>query len=196
MAGKRRLGPEDSSVRHDFLDAAERVLSKHGYAAVTSRRVSEEAGVKPQLLYYYFRDMEDLVVATFQRRTSQFLDQLEAALATPTPIRTIWELSSHRDARLISEFMAMANHNEAIRAEIARYSEHANRIQVAAVARSLKRSGVDPAQIPPSVLTFLVASVARNLVAETELGILPNQGEIERFIATMLDRLEPRLLNP
>ena len=42
------------------MDAAEQLLLEEGYAAVTSRRVGARAGLKPQLVHYYFRTMDDL----------------------------------------------------------------------------------------------------------------------------------------
>ena len=50
-----------------LLDAAEALLLEEGYAAVTSRRVAERAGVNPALLYYYFESMDGLFVALFRR---------------------------------------------------------------------------------------------------------------------------------
>ena len=50
----RRMGPSDSETSNALLDATERVLRNDGYGAVSSRRVAEEAGLKQQLVYYYF----------------------------------------------------------------------------------------------------------------------------------------------
>ena len=61
----RRIGAEDSKRRAQLLEAAELLLLEEGYAAVTSRRVAAKAGLKPQLVHYYFRTMDDLFVAVF-----------------------------------------------------------------------------------------------------------------------------------
>ncbi|MBV8930828.1 MAG: helix-turn-helix transcriptional regulator, partial [Mycobacteriaceae bacterium] len=55
MASERRIGAPDAKNRVVLLDAAEQLLLEDGYAAVTSRRVAERAGLKPQLVHYYFR---------------------------------------------------------------------------------------------------------------------------------------------
>ena len=44
MASTRRIGAESSETRAALLDAAERLMLEHGYAAVTSRRVAGAAG--------------------------------------------------------------------------------------------------------------------------------------------------------
>ena len=99
MAG-RRMGPPDASIRFKLLDATERVIARDGYPAVTSRSVGNEAGVDQKLVYYYFRTMEELVVATFHRRSETFLAALNETAATASPVSTLWELSSHRSGRL------------------------------------------------------------------------------------------------
>ena len=67
----RRIGAVDSKTRAQLLDAAELLLLEEGYAAVTSRRVAAKAGLKPQLVHYYFRTMDDLFVEVFRRRADE-----------------------------------------------------------------------------------------------------------------------------
>ena len=71
MASPRRIGAPDAKNRIVLLDAAEQLLIEEGYAAVTSRRVADRAGLKPQLVHYYFRTMEDLFLAVFHRRAER-----------------------------------------------------------------------------------------------------------------------------
>ena len=63
VALARRFGLENSKTRTHLLDAAEQLMREEGYAAVTSRRVAAKAGLKPQLVHYYFRTMDDLFIA-------------------------------------------------------------------------------------------------------------------------------------
>ena len=76
MASARRIGAPDAKNRVVLLDAAEQLLLEEGYAAVTSRRVAEKAGLKPQLVHYYFRTMEDLFLAVFRRRAEAGTERL------------------------------------------------------------------------------------------------------------------------
>ncbi len=55
MTSARRIGAPDAKNRGVLLDTAEQLMIEEGYAAVTSRRVASEAGLKPQLVHYYFR---------------------------------------------------------------------------------------------------------------------------------------------
>lgn len=63
----RRMGPPGSDIWHSMLDGAVAILRDEGHAALTSRRVAEQIGVKQRLIYYYFRTMDDLIVETFHR---------------------------------------------------------------------------------------------------------------------------------
>ena len=87
MASNRRMGPQDSATSNALLDATERVLRNEGYGAATSRRIAAEAGVKQQLVYYYFRTMDELLLATFKRRTERALERLADDVASDKPIQ-------------------------------------------------------------------------------------------------------------
>ncbi len=73
----------DAKNRTVLLDAAEKVMLEHGYAAVSSRRVAEQAGLKPQLVHYYFVNMDELLAEVFRRRAEQGLEFQAKALASP-----------------------------------------------------------------------------------------------------------------
>src|SRR3954468_8766998 len=91
MAGTRRTGSEGSAPRPVLLAAAERLFPSEGYAAVTSRRVSAEAGVKPPLVHYYFRTMDDLFVALYRSRADAGLARARQALDEQRPLEAGWQ---------------------------------------------------------------------------------------------------------
>jgi TetR/AcrR family transcriptional regulator len=68
VVSERRIGAPDAKNRGVLLDAAEQLMLEDGYAAVTSRRLAVRAGLKPQLVHYYFRTMDDLFLEVFPRR--------------------------------------------------------------------------------------------------------------------------------
>ena len=101
-----------------------RLLLEEGYAAVTSRRVAARAGLKPQLVHYYFRTMDDLFLEVFRRRAEENLARFDEAIAADGSLRNLWQLNvDPRGAAFTMEFVALANHRKAIRAEIARFAE-------------------------------------------------------------------------
>ena len=79
MASPRRIGAPDAKNRTVLLDAAETVMIEHGYAAVSSRRIAEQAGLKPQLVHYYFRSMDELLFEVCRRRAEEGLEYQASA---------------------------------------------------------------------------------------------------------------------
>src|SRR5207244_4143116 len=103
----RRIGAADSHTRARLVDAAEQLLLQEGYAAVTSRRVGAEAGLKPQLVHYYFRSMDDLFVEVFRRRAEQNLARFARAVAIDGTLGNLWKLHADpRGAAFTLEFVA------------------------------------------------------------------------------------------
>ncbi len=172
MATARRMGPSTSATSNALLDAAERVLRNEGYGAASSRRIAGEAGVKQQLVYYYFRTMDDLLLACFQRRTERALTRLAEDAASEHPVRAIWNtLSNASDGKLSFEFMALANHHEGIRAEVARFISETRRIEAAAIAQIEARPGHETGPVTPAAAAFLLSAVSLMLGREAATGI-------------------------
>jgi len=186
----RRMGPTGSANWLAMLDGAEDILREEGYAALTSRRVAERIGVKQRLVYYYFHTMDDLIVETFRRLSVRELERLSKALTSEHPLREIWDVSIHTsDARLISEFMALANRNNALRSEVIHYIEESRAIQVKALTAALRRKSAR--SIPPVGLAMLATSLALSLNRESQLGIRAGHREIVAVINQFLAEAEP-----
>ncbi len=192
MAESRRIGGPNAKNAGALLDATEKVMLEEGYAAVSSRRIAAEAGLKPQLVHYYFRTMDDLFLEVFRRRAAEGAQRFERALASDNPLRALWDYG--RDSRgtaLTMEFIALSNHRKAIRAEISRYAEELRTQQTQALTDAIARAGPDMAGLPPAVLSVLLTSVSRVLVMEEMIGMSGGHDETERFVEDYLRRLDP-----
>ena len=99
MASNRRIGAENWKGRAALLDATEQIMLEEGYAAVSSRRIAQKAGLKPQLVDYYFRTMDDLFLAAFRRRAEEGLERQAEALTSGQPLRTSGPSATTRPAR-------------------------------------------------------------------------------------------------
>ncbi|MGD0747896.1 MAG: helix-turn-helix domain-containing protein [Acidimicrobiales bacterium] len=188
----RRIGAETSKTRAELLDAAERVMLSEGYAAVTSRRVAAEAGLKPQLVHYYFRTMDDLFLALYRRRADQGLERGRQALLADQPLWALWELSREaRGTSLTMEFVALGNHRKAIRAEIMSSAERFRADQLTAVRSVFERYDVDTNRYPPMVCTVLMTAISQFLVIEQEmLGMSTGHAEVVAFVEEFLTSME------
>jgi AcrR family transcriptional regulator len=191
MTSARRIGAPDAKNRGVLLDAAEQLMLEEGYAAVTSRRVAEKAALKPQLVHYYFRTMDDLFLAAFRRRAEEGLEAQAQALQSPQPLWALWRFSTDPAATAITmEFIALANHRKALKAEIAYYAERFREEQQKALSTVLGRYRPVAAQVPPLVWSVLMTSVSRVLVIEQALGMSAGHAETIEFVERYLHRLE------
>jgi AcrR family transcriptional regulator len=187
----RRIGAESSATRTALLDAAQQVLLEEGYAAATSRRVAARAGLKPQLVHYYFRTMDDLFLALVRRGAERNLERQAEALASPHPLRALWELSSDPAASALTiEFAALANHRKAIRAELASYGERFRELQTAAVTQAFERYGIDPDTYPPEVMIVTMTSLSQVMGMEQLLGMTAGHAGTRELIEGFLSQVE------
>jgi AcrR family transcriptional regulator len=198
MASTTRLGAPDAKNRGVLLDAAERLMLEHGYAAVTSRGVARVAGLKHQLVHYYFRTMDDLFVAMFRRRAEEGLRHQAEALASPRPLRALLAFNSAAASAAVTlQFVALANHREALRAEVLKYSRRFRQAELDAMPELMRRYGVDVAEVPPAAVVLSMASISRFILLERALGMDEGHAETLAFVERQLLRLEgPQTMEP
>jgi AcrR family transcriptional regulator len=165
-------------------------MLEEGYAAATSRRVAARAGVKPALVHYYFPTMDDLFLAVLRAGAETNLQHQRDAVANGEALHSLWRLNSAHGARLLMEFMALANHRKTIRSEIAAYAERYRDLEETAVTLALRAHGVDLEAFPPVVMSMIVTSLARIVLLERGLGITRGHAQAEAFIERYLDRFE------
>jgi len=187
-------GGRDTAARNRLLDATAELMLEQGYAAATSRRVAERAGVRPALVHYYFPTMDDLFLAVLRRGTQINMQTQREALNSANPLRQLWELTvDPRGARLTLEFMALGNHRKAIRAELAAGAEKFREAQVAALTVILRGNTGD---LAPEAMSVMLAGVGRVLVLEQGLGITTGhdatRASVEKYLRTF-ENTEPAI---
>jgi TetR/AcrR family transcriptional regulator len=186
VAQTRRLGLEGSQTRARFIDAAEAVLRDEGLPALTARQVAAKAGLKTQLLYYYFRTMDDLILALVRRVNENRMVRFEEALASPEPLRALWALNSDPSGAAVgSELTAVATHREAIRAEIVSYAEKFRALQVEAVTRLISHRASSSKHAAGIVM--IAVALARTIVSESALGLTEGHSEALAIVEDALN---------
>lgn len=187
---KRRMGPVGSEVWQAMLDGAEDILREEGHAALTSRRIAERVGVKQRLVYYYFHTMDDLIVAMFRRSSERDLQRLHDVSNSELPLRQLWEICYHsQDARLISEYMALANRLTDLRAEVIRFIEESRTIQIRAVTEAIERSP-GKTRLPAAAIALMATSIGLSLNREEQLGVRLAHEETFAVLDALLADLE------
>jgi len=188
MASTRRIGAEDSKSRAALLDATEQIMLDEGYAAVSSRRIAERADLKPQLVHYYFRTMDDLFLAAFRRRAEIGFEHLSKVLSSGQPLRALWAFGDDPASTALNmEFVALANHRKSIRSEIARYAEQFRTKQTEVLAAVMAERGIDTDLFPPVAVMTVMTSISQILVLEEALGITTGHAETRALVASLLD---------
>lgn len=190
MATSRKAKNSETGARQRLIEATAKIMRDEGYAAATSRRVAAEAGVRQALVYYYFPTMDDLFVEVLRAGAEASLENMRSALTDDDPLQTLWRINSDlRATSLNTEFMALANHRKAIRAELKAYAERVRDIETAAVTVALRGNGTDLDEFPPVAVSMLIAQIARSLCNENAVGVSLGHDELRRFMAHLLKYL-------
>ncbi|MFV8817595.1 TetR/AcrR family transcriptional regulator [Haliea sp. E17] len=180
-AATRRKGRAGTSVWHSILDGAESILRDEGYAALSSRNVAGKAGVKQQLIYYYFHTMDELIVALFHRAADREIQALDQAISSDRPLSGMWEAFTHsQDNKLVSEFTALANRNQYLKAEVIGFIEKMRLKQRQALKRLLGDQPMQVVELPLDALVLVAAGLGLVMTRDAELGISRGHAEINR----------------
>lgn len=182
-----------STTRTALLEAATRLMLDEGYAAVTTRKVAAKAGVNQALVYYHFRTMDELFLAVFRRGAEATLRRLEDAARADDPLRALWQVSSEpQNSALTVEFIALANHRPAVRAELAD-STRRFRLRQQEIIEQVRagRAGGRPEGPSAAALTVLAAALARVLSMDGAIGVTDGHDEVLALVEDYLDRSSP-----
>jgi AcrR family transcriptional regulator len=189
MTAPRRIGSEDSATRSALVDAARQLMVDEGYAAVTSRRVAARAGLKPQLVHYYFRTMDDLFLAVVRHGAERNLERQARALASDEPLRALWELNADpTGTKLQMELVALANHRKVVHAELAAYARQFRELQREALAGVLERYGLIRDDLSADGVLVLLTAVSQVLALEQSLGVTAGHDEVRNLVEGYLQR--------
>ena len=189
LTSKRRFGPRNSEISHAIMDATEKIIRDEGYAAVSSRRVAEVAAIQQSLVYYYFESMDDLLVATFQRRTERGMARYEKDARSDKPVAAIWkDLNEGLDARMSFAFVSLASHNERVRDVYTRFLSQSRKLQADVIAKDATARGIDISPATPTALAFIIHSTSLVMAREAALGMTEGHDEVRSLLEGLLEK--------
>ena len=190
QAQTRRPRAATPEKRRRILDAAELIMLEDGYAAVTSRRLESETGLK---VHYHFGSIDELFIAIVRRRGEGNVARLADALASPEPLRSWWRLASdRRGSRLLVEITTAANHRPALQSEVAAFARETRRMQIDALDAILAEYGIDREEFPPALLAAAMQGLAFAMAYDQVAGFDTAQTEAADGMDRLLVRLEAR----
>ncbi|MWB97166.1 TetR/AcrR family transcriptional regulator [Agromyces seonyuensis] len=127
-AGRTRRPPQERGLRTQaaILDAAVRVLAEDGYAAASTVRVQERAGVSRGRLLHHFPSREELFVAAVHHLAAARLDELVVGAELPADpvariavaIDAMWASNQAAAFQASLELWLAARHDERLRAAL------------------------------------------------------------------------------
>jgi AcrR family transcriptional regulator len=184
----RRRGAEGSETRQQLIDVAERMIVEEGCDAVTARRLSEQLGLKRQIIHYYFHSIEDLIIAVIRRQGDRLRDRIGASLENGETPESLWRPGSDSPATVF-EFMARATRRKPIRDEVSRYLTEFRQMRADALARQMHSQGLRPA-VPPIVVATILTAVGQALALEEGIEVTMGHDETRRYIESWLSEIE------
>ena len=183
-----------------LLDAAERLLVREGYAAVTARRVGTEAGLNHGLVHYYFGSMEELLVQTLERFTKQLIERQRELYSQDVPFIEKWRTamayldSDHASGyqKIWLELQAMAWNRPELRSRVAGVNAEWRRVLTEAFEGAAREYGIDTDRFPVAAIVSLVATFNEGMILERLSGISDGQQELLEAIDLWLQGSEAK----
>jgi TetR/AcrR family transcriptional regulator len=179
-----------------FLDAAERLLVEVGYAAVTTRRLAEEAGVNLGLLHYYFGSVEELFVQVLERFTERLIVRQREMYASPLPYIEKWRLAmryldeDRPYQKIWWELQAMAWNRPEYRPRIAGVLAAWREAMRASVTEAIARYDLEEAGLSADDWITLIVAANEGIILERLSGIQQGHGPLLESIDRWLQARE------
>ncbi len=181
-----------------FLDAAERLLIRIGYANITTRRLAEEAGANHGLVHYYFGSMEQLFVSVLERYTDQLIARQRAMYAAEGPFIEKWRtamsfLDEDRESgyqKVWFELQALAWNHLELRERLAMVHKKWRATLTEAFASALADYGLDQQRFPVEAIVTLVVTFNEGIILQRLGGIDEGHAALLAMIDGWLVSLE------
>jgi TetR/AcrR family transcriptional regulator len=172
-----------------LLDAAERLLVESGHAAVTTRRLAQEAGVNHGLVHYYFGSIENVLAQVLERFTARLIERQRALYASDAPFLDKWRQAMtylEADARyqkIWLELQALAWNRPELQGRIARVTEEWRAVLTEALAKARQEHEIE---LPLPALVALVATFNQGMMLERLIGVGEGHAELLAWIEEAL----------
>lgn len=194
MASNRGYVSQSQS-RLSLIAAAQTLLDGKGHAAITARGIAKEAGLKANLIYYYFPSIEG-ILHEVHKLTVDGIERLRRhAIVAEHPLRELWRINLDEPEGLrVFEFASLAVDFPNLVREAAELADEYHRMQVAVIDAFIAARPVATAVISSEALAVLFAALARNLVIERRGGLQKGCERTMRLVSATLDHIDLAVL--
>ena len=192
------VSSSEPSPKDKLLDAAERLLIEVGHAGVTTRVVSQRAGLNHGLVHYYYGSMEELLLAVLERFTARLIARQRAMYSADTTFLVKWRkamgfLEDDLAAgypKIWLELQAMAWSKPAMRVRIAAVHNEWITVLTEAFGPAMKRYGIADGPLRVEAMVALVATFNEGIMIERLSDISRGHAALLRAIDRWLVTLE------
>ncbi|GAA1444087.1 TetR/AcrR family transcriptional regulator [Leifsonia poae] len=186
-------------ARAQLFAAAERVVARDGVSGLTSRAVTDEAGVAKGVLHRHFADFDDFLAELIRDRIA-LLDQeatrLDASVGRERVVSTIADALTRIFTPIDLGLIAVIGFREELRGRLRQTTPRGVPIVTeasAVLSRYLtaeRRLGRLTPQADPDALAFTLIGTGHLLFAG-ELGGLPDADAVEEVVESIIVGAEP-----
>jgi AcrR family transcriptional regulator len=174
-----------------LLDAAERLLVEQGAAAITTRRVAEEAGTNHGLVHYYFGSVEQLLIRVLERFTERLIERQRQMYSADAPFLEKWRTAmAYLDEdlpyqKIWLELQALSWNRPELRERLAWVHAEWRSVLLDAFAPVHKQLGME---LPLDALVSLVFTFNEGIILERLSGIETGHRDLLAWIDGWLER--------
>jgi AcrR family transcriptional regulator len=168
------------------------VLVDAGFAAITTRRLAEEAGVNHGLVHYYFGSVENLLVRTLERFTARMVGRQRDMYASDVPFLEKWRTAMRylvsedlAYQKVWFELQALAWNRPELQERVDQVNAEWRIVLLEAFAEPREQYGIE---MPLEVLVSLVITFNEGIMLERLSGVTEGHEEllewIDRWLST------------
>lgn len=171
---------EASEIRPRIIRAALALIENEGFSAVTAPRLATEIGLRRTVIYYYFQDIDQVLIEAVMLAYQESKDEAISSIRTRNAKEVLWDFFSNAAAPL-SELIALAIRNERFKAIytgiIADFRSHI----VTAIQHQNAARHAEP-ELDPESLTLLIQIVSSAIATERRLGLSAGHSGLKDYI--------------
>jgi AcrR family transcriptional regulator len=181
-----------------FLDAAERLLVRVGYAGITTRAVAEEAGANHGLVHYYFGSMDELFVQVLESFTQRLIERQRSMYSADIPFIEKWRAAmGYLGEDLASgyqkvwlELQALAWNKPHLQDRVRVVNAEWRSVVIDAISQAAKTYSLDTRSFPVEAIATLVMTFNLGIILERHSGVFDGHRELLEAIDRWLESLE------
>jgi AcrR family transcriptional regulator len=190
------------TTRRALLDAAEELLVSKGTAAITTRKVAEQAGVNQALVHYHFGTVEELLLAVLERVSVQVKERSQGIYGTHESFMDGW--FEEMQAMITADFergwgkvwlenLTLAANRPTIRKQYVKASTMTRKLHERQVAEMLEEHGVDAGRYPAAAIVTLLDAITSKLILDRLVGIRAGHRELLAMLHRIWGQVEDEL---